>query len=82
MDGRFEVFTDNDGSIRFRLTDVDGAGFVVSGGFQCTRDAALGVAIVREIAGTGLIVDRTNEAARSVDPPAPAAQHAPELVRA
>ncbi|WP_035764341.1 YegP family protein [Arthrobacter sp. H20] len=57
MAGTFELFTDGELSIRFRLLAADGTFLAVSGPFVDKRSAALGIAFVRECAGTGLIND-------------------------
>lgn len=72
MDGRFELFTGRDGRFRFRLTTAEGKTLVVSGGYEGIRDAAAAVTAAREIAGTGLIVDRTHERVTHGATPAPA----------
>ncbi len=55
MAGQFELFTDADSHIRFRLVATDGTVLAVSTPFEDKRAAADGIRAVRECAGTGLI---------------------------
>ncbi len=55
MAGQFELFTDADSRVRFRLVASDGSVLAVSGPFEDKRSAAAGIMAVRECAGTGLI---------------------------
>jgi uncharacterized protein YegP (UPF0339 family) len=59
MTGGFEVFLDTQLRFRFRLLDADGAVLAVSCPFLSKREAAAGIAALRECAGTGLIADLT-----------------------
>ncbi|MFC8411492.1 YegP family protein [Arthrobacter sp. 1P04PC] len=55
MAGQFEIFTDTDSNVRFRLLGADGTVLAVSKPFEDKRSAADGIMAVRECAGTGLI---------------------------
>ncbi|MCX6497228.1 MAG: DUF1508 domain-containing protein [Arthrobacter sp.] len=55
MAGQFEIFTDAESNVRFRLLGADGTVLAVSKAFQDKRAAADGIMAVRECAGTGLI---------------------------
>ncbi|WP_457971733.1 YegP family protein [Arthrobacter sp. D1-17] len=57
MSGHFEIFNAPQGGYRFRLLDSSGNLLVTSGTFPDKPAAAAGIAVVREIAGTGLIRD-------------------------
>ena len=52
MAGQFEIFTDAESNVRFRLLDADGTVLAVSKAFDDTRQAANGIMAVRECAGT------------------------------
>ncbi|MFF2245958.1 YegP family protein [Arthrobacter sp. NPDC058130] len=55
MAGQFEIFTDAEAKIRFRLLAADGTVLAISKAFEDKRQAANGIMAVRECAGTGLI---------------------------
>lgn len=55
MAGQFEIFTDAEANIRFRLLAADGTVLAISRAFEDKRQAANGIMAVRECAGTGLI---------------------------
>jgi uncharacterized protein YegP (UPF0339 family) len=55
MAGQFEIFTDAEWNVRFRLLGADGTVLAVSKAFEDKRSAADGITAVRECAGTGLI---------------------------
>lgn len=55
MAGQFEIFTDAESNVRFRLLGADGTILAVSKAFKDKRSAADGIMAVRECAGTGLI---------------------------
>lgn len=57
MSGHFEVFSSPDGGYMFRLKDAHGNTWATSGTFSTKRAAAQAIALVREIAGTGLVRD-------------------------
>ena len=57
MAGRFELFVDEDGQIRFRLVSASNKVLAVSGQFSDKRAVAAAIADVRECAGMGLIQD-------------------------
>lgn len=57
MAGIFELYTDHQSHIRFRLLAADGTVLTASGPFDDKRAAAAAIAEVRECAGTGLIED-------------------------
>ncbi|MCB5274702.1 hypothetical protein BJG92_02239 [Arthrobacter sp. SO5] len=61
MAGQFEIFTDSEANIRFRLLGADGTVLAISKAYSDKRAAADGIMDVRECAGTGLIKEaRTN----------------------
>ena len=55
MAGQFEIFTDTESKVRFRLLAADGTVLAISTPFDDKRQAANGIMAVRECAGTGLI---------------------------
>ena len=55
MAGQFEIFTDAESNVRFRLLAADGTVLAISRAFDDKRQAANGIMAVRECAGTGLI---------------------------
>lgn len=55
MAGQFEIFTDTESNVRFRLLGADGTVLAVSKPFEDKRSAADGIMAVRECAGTGLV---------------------------
>lgn len=55
MAGHFEIFTDAESNVRFRLLGADGTVLAVSKAFENKRAAADGIMAVRECAGTGLV---------------------------
>ncbi|MFD5277973.1 YegP family protein [Pseudarthrobacter sp. NPDC058362] len=59
MAGMFELFTDEDSRVRFRLVAPDGCVLAVSGQYPDKHQAATAIKDVRECAGTGLIDDLT-----------------------
>ena len=75
MAGQFEIFTDAESKVRFRLLAADGTVLAVSTAFDDKRQAANGIMAVRECAGTGLIREaRSNpwtgqRASKSAAPP-------------
>lgn len=58
MAGTFELFTDGDAHVRFRLVAADGTVLALSAAYGDKRAAAAAITDVRECAGTGLIQDR------------------------
>ena len=81
MAGEFEIFTDSESNVRFRLLAADGTVLAVSTPFDNKRQAADGIMAVRECAGTGLIREaRSNpwtgqRASKSASPTPPRRQH-------
>lgn len=78
MAGQFEIFTDAEDNVRFRLLAADGTVLAVSKAFSDKRTAAEGIMAVRECAGTGLIQEarsvpfpRTQGHRNNVPSPAP-----------
>lgn len=61
MAGMFELVDAPDGGYRVRMLDGSGALMAVSVTFPTKKAAALGVAMAREIAGTGLIRDLSHD---------------------
>ena len=57
MAGSFELFTDEESQVRFRLVAPDGRVLAVSDQFADKQGAAAAIKDVRECAGTGLIHD-------------------------
>lgn len=57
MAGTFELFTDFQAHIRFRLLSTDGTVLALSPAFGDKEAAAAAITNVRECAGTGLIQD-------------------------
>lgn len=58
VSGQFEIFVSpRPGGYRYRLLDSSGNLLATSATFPTKRAAAAGIAVVREIAGTGLIHD-------------------------
>ncbi|MHA7222893.1 YegP family protein [Arthrobacter sp. RHLT1-20] len=55
MAGQFEIFTDAEANVRFRLLGADGSVLAISKAYDDKRAAAEGIMEVRECAGTGLI---------------------------
>ncbi len=53
MAGQFEIFTDAESNVRFRLLAGDGTVLAISRAFDDKRQAANGIMAVRECAGTG-----------------------------
>ena len=77
MAGQFEIFTDAESNVRFRLLAADGTVLAVSTAFEDKRQAANGIMAVRECAGTGLIREArsnpwTGQRAGKTSSPAPA----------
>ncbi|WP_442543057.1 YegP family protein [Arthrobacter sp. KN11-1C] len=58
MTGSFELFEDQRGCFRFRITAPDGTMMALSGDFPDKRSAVAGIEAVREYAGMGLITDQ------------------------
>jgi len=61
MAGYFELVNAPDGGYRIRMVDGAGSLMAVSVTFPTKQAAAAGVAQAREIAGTGLIRDRSTD---------------------
>lgn len=66
MAGYFELVDAPDGGYRLRMMDGSGRLMAISVTFPTKRAAVAGVATTREIAGTGLIRDRSHDGAGSV----------------
>ena len=66
MAGFFELVDAPDGGYRIRMMDGSGNLMAISVTFPTKRAAVAGVALAREIAGTGLIRDRSLDGAGSV----------------
>ncbi|HEY8701433.1 MAG TPA: hypothetical protein VIM08_10835 [Arthrobacter sp.] len=66
MAGYFELVDAPDGGYRVRMLDGSGSLMAISVTFPTKRAAVAGVAMAREIAGTGLIRDRSRDGAGSV----------------
>ncbi|MEE2522498.1 YegP family protein [Pseudarthrobacter sp. J75] len=62
MSGNFELLADNLGGLHVVLVAADGQVLASSGPFQDVAAAVAGIASVREVAGTGHIIDRTASA--------------------
>ncbi len=74
MAGHFELVDAPDGGYRVRMLDGSGSLMAISVTFPTKRAAVAGVAMAREIAGTGLIRDCSSNGAGAVirDPARPA----------
>ena len=68
MAGHFELFTDHQSHIRFRILAPDGSVLAVSGPFDNKRAAAAAITDLRESAGTGLIKDHSRKTTTLVMP--------------
>jgi len=66
MAGYFELVDAADGGYRVRMMDGAGDLMAISVTFPTKRAAVAGVAMAREIAGTGLIRDRSRDGAGTV----------------
>lgn len=66
MAGHFELVDAPDGGYRVRMLDGAGNLMAISVTFPTKRAAVAGVAMAREIAGTGLIRDKSHDGAGSV----------------
>lgn len=66
MAGYFELVDAPDGGYRVRMLDGAGDLMAISVTFPTKRAAVAGVALAREIAGTGLIRDRSRDGAGTV----------------
>lgn len=66
MAGHFELVDAPDGGYRVRMLDGSGSLMAISVTFPTKRAAVSGVAMAREIAGTGLIRDRSSHGAGAV----------------
>jgi uncharacterized protein YegP (UPF0339 family) len=66
MAGYFELVDAPDGGYRVRMLDGSGNLMAISVTFPTKRAAVAGVEMAREIAGTGLIRDRSSNGAGSV----------------
>ena len=62
MAGQFEIFTDAEANVRFRLLGADGTILAISKAFEDKQSAADGIMEVRECAGTGLIKEAHSNA--------------------
>jgi uncharacterized protein YegP (UPF0339 family) len=61
MSGYFELVDAPDGGYRIRMLDGTGALMAISITFPTKKAAVAGIAKAREIAGTGLIRDRSHD---------------------
>lgn len=71
MAGYFELVDAPDGGYRIRMLDGAGNLMAISVTFPTKRAAVAGVAQAREIAGTGLIRDRSSDGQPAVAGPLP-----------
>ncbi len=62
MAGQFEIFTDAESNVRFRLLGADGTVLATSRAFDDKQSAADGIMAVRECAGTGLVTEARSNA--------------------
>ena len=62
MSGYFKLVDAHEGSYRIKLISGDGTLMAVSTTFDTKQDAAAGIAQLREIAGTGPVVDQSSDA--------------------
>lgn len=63
MAGHFELVDASDGGYRIRMLDGSGSLMAISVTFPTKRAAVAGIAMAREIAGTGLIRDCSSKSA-------------------
>ncbi|MET3720652.1 MULTISPECIES: hypothetical protein [unclassified Arthrobacter] len=68
MAGHFELVDAPDGGYRVRMLDGAGSLIAISVTFPSKRAAVAGIAMAREIAGTGLIRDCSSDGAGAVIP--------------
>jgi len=66
MAGHFELVDAPDGGYRVRMLDGSGSLMAITVTFPTKRAAVAGIAMAREIAGTGLIRDFSNNGAGTV----------------
>lgn len=66
MAGHFELVDAPDGGYRVRMLDGSGSLMAISVTFPTKRAAVAGIAMAREIAGTGLIRDHSRNGAGAV----------------
>lgn len=66
MAGYFELVDAPDGGYRVRMLDGTGNLMAISVTFPTKRAAVAGVAMAREIAGTGLIRDKSHDGAGTI----------------
>ncbi|QHK22305.1 hypothetical protein GU243_12405 [Pseudarthrobacter psychrotolerans] len=66
MAGHFELVDAPDGGYRVRMLDGSGSLMAISVTFPTKRAAVAGIVMAREIAGTGLIRDRSSKGAGAV----------------
>ncbi|ALV42172.1 hypothetical protein AU252_14290 [Pseudarthrobacter sulfonivorans] len=66
MAGHFELVDAPDGGYRVRMLDGSGSLMAISVTFPTMRAAVAGIAMAREIAGTGLIRDFSSNGAGAV----------------
>lgn len=62
MSGYFKLVDAHDGAFRIKLISGDGALMAVSAMFPTKQAAAAGIELLREIAGTGPVVDQSSDA--------------------
>ncbi|KPN19318.1 MULTISPECIES: YegP family protein [Arthrobacter] len=62
MSGYFKLVDAHDGAFRIKLISGDGALMAVSAMFPTKEAAAAGIEQLREIAGTGPVVDHSRDA--------------------
>ncbi len=62
MSGYFKLVDAHEGSYRIKLISGDGTLMAVSTTFDTKQEAAAGIEQLREIAGTGPVVDQSQDA--------------------
>ncbi|MCC9198463.1 DUF1508 domain-containing protein [Arthrobacter sp. zg-Y820] len=62
MSGYFKLVDAHDGAFRIKLISGDGALMAVSAMFPTKQEAVAGIELMREIAGTGPVVDQSSDA--------------------
>ena len=62
MSGYFNLVDAHGGAYRIKLISGDGALMAVSSTFPTKQEAVAGVELMREIAGTGPVVDQSHDA--------------------
>lgn len=57
MDAQFQLYTDSEENYRFRLVAADGTVMLTSGPYSQKSEAIAGIAVVRDTARAGEVID-------------------------